>query len=66
MLLYFGLIRAVTDLFIEAVETYFHCQALGHLLNQTSQRNINNIPRVWSNYSKPWGGGLLPQQFQQL
>ena len=37
MLLYFGLNTADTDSFIEALETYFRCQALGHLPNQTSQ-----------------------------
>ena len=37
MLVYFGFFTADTDLFIEALERYFHCQALGHLPNQTSQ-----------------------------
>ena len=37
MLVYFGVYTADTDLFIEALETYFRCQALGHLPNQTSQ-----------------------------
>ena len=33
----FGFNIASADLFKEALETYFHCQALGHLPNQTSQ-----------------------------
>ena len=41
MLVYFGLNTADTDLFKHALETYFHCQALGHLPNQTSQCDPN-------------------------
>ena len=48
MLLYFGLITADTDLFIEVLETYFHCQALGHLFNQTSQYD----PKEYQQYTQ--------------
>ena len=37
MLVYFGSFTADTDLFVEALESYFRCQALGYLPNQTSQ-----------------------------
>ena len=49
MLVYFGLITADTDSFIEALETYFHCQALGHLPNQTSQCD----PKEYQQYLYP-------------
>ena len=49
MLVYFGLITADTDSFIEALETYFHCQALGHLPNQTSQCD----PKEYQQYLHP-------------
>ena len=49
MLLYFGLITADTDSFIEALETYFRCQALGHLPNQTSQCD----PKEYQQYIYP-------------
>ena len=49
MLLYFGLNTADTDSFIEALETYFRCQALGHLPNQTSQCD----PKEYQQYIYP-------------
>ena len=49
MLVYFGFFTADTDLFIEALETYFHCQALGHLPNQTSQCD----PKEYQQYIYP-------------
>ena len=49
MLVHFGFATADTDLFVEALETYFHCQALGHLPNQTSQCD----PREYQQYIYP-------------
>ena len=49
MLVYFRLATADTDLFIEALETYFRCQALGHLPNQTSQCD----PKEYQQYIYP-------------
>ena len=49
MLLYFGLITADTDSFIEALEKYFQCQALGHLPNKTSQFD----PKEYQQYVYP-------------
>ena len=49
MLVYFGFTTADTDSFIEALETYFRCQALGHLSNQTSQCD----PREYQQYIYP-------------
>ena len=49
MLVYFGFFTADTDLFIEALEKYFRCQALGHLPNQTSQCD----PKEYQQYIYP-------------
>ena len=49
MLVYFGLFTADTDLFIKTLEAYFHCEALGHLLNQTSQCD----PKEYQQYIYP-------------
>ena len=49
MLVYFGVSTADTDLFIEALGTYFHCEALGHLPNQTSQCD----PKEYQQYTYP-------------
>ena len=49
MLVYFRFATADADSFIEALETYFHCQALGHLLNQTSQCD----PKEYQHYIYP-------------
>ena len=49
VLLYLGFTTADDDLFIEALETYFHCEALGHLLNETSQCN----PKEYQQYTYP-------------
>ena len=48
-LVYFGTYTANSDLFIEALETYFRCQALGHLPNQTSQCD----PKEYQQYIYP-------------
>ena len=44
-----GLRIADADLFSEALETYFHCEALGHLPNQTSQCD----PKEYQQYIYP-------------
>ena len=44
-----GLTTADTDSYIEAIETYFQCQALGHLPNQTSQCD----PKEYQQYTYP-------------
>ena len=49
MLVYFSYFTADTDLFIEALESYFRCQALGHLPNQTSQCD----PKEYQQYIYP-------------
>ena len=49
MLVYFRFATANADSFIEALETYFHCQALGHLFNQTSQCD----PKEYKHYIHP-------------
>ena len=49
MLLYHSLYTADQDLFLDALETYFHCQALGHLPNQTSQCD----PKEYQQYIYP-------------
>ena len=49
MLVYFRFATADADSFIEALETYFRCQALGHLLNQTSQCD----PKEYQHYIYP-------------
>ena len=49
MLVHFGVYTAESDLFIEALETYFRCQALGHLPNQTSQCD----PKEYQQYIYP-------------
>ena len=45
----FGFNLANADLFTEALETYFRCEALGHLLNQTSQCD----PKEYQQYLYP-------------
>ena len=37
VLVYYGFATADIDLLSKALETYFHCEALGHLPNETSQ-----------------------------
>ena len=49
MLVYFGFATADTDLFVEALEVYFRCQALGHLPNETSQCD----PKEYQQYIYP-------------
>ena len=49
MLVYFGLITTDTGSFIEDLEKYFQCQALGHLPNQTSQCD----PKEYQQYIYP-------------
>ena len=49
MLVHFGTYTANSDLFIEALETYFRCEALGHLPNQTSQCD----PKEYQQYIYP-------------
>ena len=49
MLVYFGFDTSDVDLFTEALQTYFHCQALGHLPNQTSQCD----PKEYQQYIYP-------------
>ena len=49
MLVYFGFHIANSDLFIEALETYFRCQALGHPPNETSQCD----PKEYQQYTHP-------------
>ena len=49
VLLYLGFTTADDDLFIEALETYFRCEALGHLLNETSQCD----PKQYQQYTYP-------------
>ena len=49
MLVHFGVYTAESDLFIEALETYFRCQALGHLPNETSQCD----PKEYQQYIYP-------------
>ena len=49
MLVYFGLLTADTDSFVEALERYLRCQALGHLPNQTSQCD----PKEYQQYIYP-------------
>ena len=49
MLVYFGFFTADTDLFTEALEKYFRCQALGHPPNQTSQCD----PKEYQQYTYP-------------
>ena len=49
MLVYFRYSTADADSFIEALETYFHCQALGHLSNETSQCD----PKEYQQYKYP-------------
>ena len=49
MLVYFGFATADADSFIEALETYLRCQALGHLPNQTSQCD----PKEYQQYIYP-------------
>ena len=44
-----GLSIADADLFSEALETYFYCEALGHLPNQTSQCD----PKEYQQYIHP-------------
>ena len=48
-LMNFGIYTANTDSFREALEAYFHCQALGHLPNQTSQCD----PKEYQQYIYP-------------
>ena len=64
-LVYSGFTTADADLFIEALKTYFRCQALGHLPNQTSQCD----PKEYQQYIYPelkttndFFRHLLPQQ----
>ena len=45
----FGFIIANADLITEALETYLHCEALGHLPNQTSQCD----PKEYQQYIYP-------------
>ena len=47
--MYFGLATADIDLFKQALLSYFHCQALGHLPNQTSQCD----PKEYQQYIYP-------------
>ena len=47
--MHYGYATADSDLFKEALETYFHCQALGHLPNQTSQCD----PKKYQQYIYP-------------
>ena len=47
--MHFGTYTANSDLFIEALETYFRCEALGHLPNQTSQCH----PKEYQQYIYP-------------
>ena len=49
MLVHFGIYTAESDLFIEALETYFRCEALGHLPNETSQCD----PKEYQQYIYP-------------
>ena len=49
VLVYFEFSIADADLFIEALETYFRCEALGHLPNQTSQCD----PKEYQQYIYP-------------
>ena len=48
-LVHFGIYTANSDLFIEALETYFRCEAVGHLPNQTSQCD----PKEYQQYIYP-------------
>ena len=41
VLVYYGFAVADIDLLEKALETYFHCEAFGHLPNQTSQCDPN-------------------------
>ena len=49
MLVYLGFTTADGDSFIEALETYFRCEALGHLPNETSQCD----PKEYQQYTYP-------------
>ena len=49
MLVYFGFDKSDVDSFIEALETYFLYQALGHLPNKTSQCD----PKEYQQYIYP-------------
>ena len=49
MLVHFGIYTAESDLFIEALETYFRCQALEYLPIQTSQCD----PKEYQQYIYP-------------
>lgn len=49
MLLCHGLYTADQDLLLDALETYLHCQALGHPPNQTSQCD----PKEYQQYIHP-------------
>ena len=49
VLVYYGFAVADIDLLEKALETYFHCEALGHLPNQTSQCD----PKEYQQYIYP-------------
>ena len=48
-LVYYGFTIADIDLYVEALETYFRCEALGHLPNETSQCD----PKQYQQYIYP-------------
>ena len=48
-LVYYGFTTADIDLFVEALQAYFLCEALGHLPNETSQCD----PKEYQQYIYP-------------